>query len=367
MSVISDELSIQGAAPILRPEMAAGAAEMATGPWRVTFVTNPDDCNLACDMCPGHSPLGPGPRRPPRRLDLDLVLAVLEERAGSPLREVVPSTMGEPLLWPGLERLAAGCGARGLALNVTTNGTFPGRGPRAWARLLAPVTRDLKVSWNGATAAVAERLMDGLRYDAALEALRAFLAERDAVAAEGGRRCRVSFQVTAQEENVAELPEIVRLAARLGVERVKLHHLQPRLPHLRGRALGRDGTAAARWNAAVQACRRAAAEAELPGGGRVLLENATELPPGGAAEAPRGPCPFLGREAWVLADGRFAPCPHPAAAAGELGDLGDLRRMTFGEIWGGQALARLRDRWPEHPACRSCSFRRAGGASEVES
>ena len=345
--------------------MAARGAEKATGPWRVTFVTNPDDCNLACDMCPGHSPLGPGPRRPPRRLDPELVLAVLAEREGSPLREVVPSTMGEPLLWAGLDRLAAACQARGLSLNVTTNGTFPGRGPRAWARLLAPATRDLKVSWNGASAAVAERLMGGLRYEAALDALRAFLVERDAVAAAGGRRCRVSFQVTAQEENLAELPEVVRLAARLGVERVKLHHLQPRLPHLRARCLGRDGGAAARWNGAVRACLRAAGEAELPGGGRVLLENATELPPGGAAAAPRGPCPFLGQEAWVLADGRFAPCPHPAAAEGELGEFGDLRRTALAEIWTGQALAGLRAGFLEHPVCRSCSFRRAGGASEI--
>ncbi|HZZ85010.1 MAG TPA: radical SAM protein [Anaeromyxobacteraceae bacterium] len=341
--------------------MARGAAETAAGPWRLTFVTNPDDCNLACDMCPGHSRLGPGPRRPPRRLDPGLVLAVVAERAGSPLREVIPSTMGEPLLWPGLDRLAAACGERGLALNVTTNGTFPGLGARGWARLLAPVARDVKVSWNGASAAVAERLMAGLRYEEAVANLRAFLDERDAIAAAGGNRCRVSFQVTAQEENLAELPEVVRLAARLGVERVKLNHLQPRLPGLAGPALGRDAGAAARWNEAVRACRRAAAEAPLPAGGRVALENAVELPVDGAV-APLGPCPFLGREGWVLADGAFAPCPHPAAAEGQLGTFGNLAARTVAEIWAGAELAALRRDHQAHPVCRSCSFRRPGGA-----
>ncbi|WP_248343164.1 radical SAM protein [Anaeromyxobacter paludicola] len=333
------------------------------GPWRMTFVTSPDDCNLACDMCPGHSPLGPGPRRPPRRLDAGLVLAVLAERAGSPLREVIPSTMGEPLLWSGLAALASACAAAGPRLNVTTNGTFPGRGARGWAALLAPVTRDLKLSWNGATAATAERLMAGLRFEEAVAAVREFLEVRDAVAAAGGSRCRVSFQVTAQEENVAELPEIVRLAARLGVERVKLNHLQPRLPGLSARALSRDEAGRARWNEAVRRCRAAAAEAELPGGGRVLLENAVEWPAAGAPAPEPGPCPFLGREAWVLADGAFAPCPHPAAAEGALGRFGDVSTSTVGELWRGAALATLRASYRDHPICRECSFRRPGGAS----
>jgi hypothetical protein len=26
------------------------------GPWRITFDTNPDDCNLHCIMCEEHSP-----------------------------------------------------------------------------------------------------------------------------------------------------------------------------------------------------------------------------------------------------------------------------------------------------------------------
>ncbi len=354
MSVIAEGLSIPGSRLMMRLPMARGAAEMAAGPWRLTLVTSPDDCNLACEMCPGHSPLGPGPRRPPRRLSADLALSVLSERRGSALREVIPSTMGEPLLWPGLERLAAACRAQGLLLNLTTNGTFPVRGPRGWAELLAPVARDVKISWNGASAAVAEKLMGGLCYDEALANLRAFLAARDEVACGGGNRCRVSFQVTAQEENLAELPEIVRLAASLGVERVKLNHLQPRLPALRGRALTRDARAGA--------CLRAAAESPLAGGRRVLLENAVELPVAGAAAAPRGPCPFLGKEAWVLADGAFAPCPHPAAAEGLLGAFGRVGERTVGEVWSGRELAALRQGYLDHPVCRECSFRRAGGA-----
>ena len=74
--------------------------------------------------------------------------------------------------------------------------------------------------------------MPGLSLDAAVENVRALVAARDAEARAGGGRCRVSFQVTVQEANVGELADIVRLAAALGVDRVKLNHVQTRLPAL---------------------------------------------------------------------------------------------------------------------------------------
>ncbi len=91
---------------------------MSPGPWRVTFLTNPDDCNLHCVMCDGHSELArlrDGARAaPPRRMGISLVRRVLEERKGKGLVEIIPSTMGEPLLWPELDALADLCAAAGV-------------------------------------------------------------------------------------------------------------------------------------------------------------------------------------------------------------------------------------------------------------
>mgnify|MGYP001333895342 CR=1 FL=1 len=90
---------------------------MSPGPWRVTFLTNPDDCNLHCLMCDGHSDLARlasgGRAGPPRRMDLGLPLRVLEERRGTGLAEIIPSTMGEPLLWPDLDGLLDLCARHG--------------------------------------------------------------------------------------------------------------------------------------------------------------------------------------------------------------------------------------------------------------
>jgi MoaA/NifB/PqqE/SkfB family radical SAM enzyme len=294
-------------------------------------------------------------------MDPALAERVVRAAAAAGAREVIPSTLGEPLLWSGMDRLVELCAALGLSLNLTTNGTFPGRGAAAWAERLVPVASDVKLSWNGATAATAAALMPGLELDRAIAAVRAFVAVRDARATPG-RRCRVSFQVTAQEANVGELADIVRLAASLGVERVKVNQLQVRFPALAGRSLRRSAEAIRRWNAAVEVMRAAAAEAPLPAGGRVLLENVAPLAEDPAAPAPPGPCRFLGREAWVHADGRLAPCPHPAAARGELGDFGSLAASTLDALWRGEPLRALAATWPAHPVCATCPLRRPGGA-----
>jgi MoaA/NifB/PqqE/SkfB family radical SAM enzyme len=332
------------------------------GPWRLTLVTDPDDCNLACDMCEcGRALRQPGPGRTPRRMDPRLATDLLAELGGGTLREVIPSTLGEPLLWAGLEALVDACAAHRVRLNVTTNGTWPGRGSRRWGERLAPVASDVKISWNGATAATAQAIMAGLDFAAAVEGVRGFASARDEVARRTGHRCRLSFQVTAQAGNVDELGALVALAASLSVDRVKVNQLQPRVPALEARALPASEAGRAGWSRAVEAMRRSAAEAGAAGR-PIELENVTPFPSPGAPPAPPRPCPFLGREAWVLPDGRFAPCPHPAAWRGELGDFGVVGARPLLDIWGGPALARLAAGRQEHPLCRACPLRRPGGA-----
>jgi MoaA/NifB/PqqE/SkfB family radical SAM enzyme len=289
--------------------------------------------------------------------------AVIAERRGSALREVIPSTMGEPLLFSGLDPLVDACADAGVRLNLTTNGTFPGRGARAWAERLVPVASDVKISWNGAAARTAEAVMPGLSFEEAQENVRVLAAVRDAHARAGRTRCRISFQVTVQEANVDELAGIVGLARALGVDRVKLNHLQVRSPALAARSLRRSPEAIRRLNAALASARAAAGPAD--GRGAVLLENAVELRPDPSDPAPRGPCPFAGREAWIHPDGRFAPCPHPAAARGELGGIGGLavgRGRTLGEVWESEEFRLFVEGGREGEICEGCAFRRVGGA-----
>ena len=196
-------------------------------PWRLTLDTNPDDCNLHCDMCEGFSQYSTveAERRSqglsPRRMPMDLAQKVLREfvdlnlawlkKGRSQVLEVIPSTMGEPLLYQHFEklleliseedaRLKAAGHDFGLKLNLTTNGTFPRLGARRWAELLLPLTSDIKISWNGAQKETQETIMKGHDFEKVMENVKILVQERDALVAAGGPVCRLTFQLTFLED-----------------------------------------------------------------------------------------------------------------------------------------------------------------------
>ena len=336
-----------------------------SGPWRITFDTNPDDCNLHCIMCEDHSPYSTTQSdrrragRPKRRMHIGLIRRVLAESEGTGLREIIPSTMGEPLLYRHFDEIIDLCAQYGVKLNLTTNGTFPQRGARSWAERIVPVTSDVKVSWNGSTRQTHESVMLGSNWDTVLENVRDFIEVRDAHAESGGNRCRVTFQLTFMEINIRELPDIVRLAAELGVDRVKGHHLWVHFSKMRSQSMRRSPEAIARWNEVVDEAHDAVERHRLPFGKRVLLENIFRLDEADDEDiAPGGECPFLGREAWVASDGRFNPCCAPDALRRTLGEFGNLNSMSLRDIWNGPAYKNLRASYMKNPLCRGCNMRR---------
>ena len=336
------------------------------GPWRITFDTNPDTCNMRCIMCEEHSPHSPRQAarrkegRPRRLMPIDLVRRVVADAAAAGgLREIIPSTMGEPLLYEHFEDVLALCTQYGVRLNLTTNGTFPRHGAKAWAERIVPVASDVKISWNGATKATQEAIMLGSSWEKVLANVRAFVAVRDAHAAGGGNRCRVTFQLTFLEANVAELADVVRLAVELGIDRVKGHHLWAHFDEIEGQSMRRDPEAVRRWNDAVGAAREAAAERPLPNGRHILLDNVFPLDEDAKDDlAPGGPCPFLGREAWISAEGRFDPCCAPDAQRRTLGDFGNLHERGLMEIWNGERYRTLVDTYRNRALCLGCNMRR---------
>lgn len=335
------------------------------GPWRITFDTNPDTCNLRCVMCEEHSEHSvlqikrKQAGQPPRLMPFEMIERVIADAAPHGLREIIPSTMGEPLLYEHFAGILDLCSRYGVKLNLTTNGTFPRLGARAWAERIVPVSSDVKISWNGASQATQEAIMVGARWDKVLDNLRSFIAVRDAHAASGGNRCRVTLQLTFLETNVAELADIVRLAIDLGVDRVKGHHLWAHFDEIKGLSMRRSPEAIQRWNTAVLAAQGAAAERPLPNGERILLENIFLLDAEASQDlAPGGPCPFLGQEAWVSALGRFDPCCAPDAQRRTLGEFGSLHERGLMEIWNGEAYRELLATYHNRPLCLGCNMRK---------
>lgn len=339
--------------------------DAGAGPWRITFDTNPDDCNLHCIMCEEHSIHSTlqeerkASGKQPRRMPVDLIRRVLDDSRGTGLREVIPSTMGEPLLFAHFEEIVELCREHGVLLNLTTNGTFPRLGARGWAERIVPVTSDVKISWNGATKATQEGIMLGAQWEKVLENVRTFVAVRDIHAAGGRHRCRVTFQLTFLDTNVHELADIVRLAAELGVDRVKGHHLWAHFEAIKGLSMRRSRESIGRWNEAVFAAREAVDRHRLPSGERVLLENIFLLDEDATKDlAPGGPCPFLGQEAWVSAEGRFNPCCAPDSERRSLGEFGDLNKVSIRAVWTGERYQRLLASYSSRALCLSCNMRK---------
>ena len=333
-------------------------------PWRITFDTNPDHCNYRCTMCEEHSPYSElqFTRRvngtPKRVMPFELMERNIRALAAGGVREVIPSTMGEPLLYKDFEKIIKLCNETGVMLNLTTNGSFPKLGACEWAKRLVPVTSDIKISWNGACKKTQEKIMQNANWENMIANAKNFITVRDTHAQGGGNRCRVTFQMTFMETNAGELPDIIRLAAALGVDRVKGHHLWAHFDKIKNEDMRRDAKTIARWNDIVVESRRVARTCPLPNGRHVVLENITEITTGRDEWATGGKCPFLGREAWVSAQGDFNPCCAPDAERKTLGIFGSLHDTDLLDIWHGEKYQSLVRTYRSRAVCQKCNMRK---------
>jgi len=338
---------------------------MSDYPWRITFDTNPDDCNLKCVMCEEHSPFSQRQAdriacgQPSRRMDIRVLEQVLDELKDHPPREIIPSTMGEPLLYQDFDRIIGLCRLYGIRLNLTTNGTFPRRGVQEWARIIIPVGSDVKISFNGVSAATQQSIMRNTQLETVIDNIRNFVRLRDELAVAGGNYCSVTLQLTFLEQNLSEIPDVVRLAAALNVDRVKGHHLWVHFPEMRDQDLRRSPESVARWNKTAKECQAVATENPRPNGKSVRLENFSLLGFHPEHEVPaESECPFLGKEAWVNHAGRFDPCCAPDELRKGLGHFGLVQKSGFLNIWKGETYHRLAEDYRGHPLCQSCLMRR---------
>jgi hypothetical protein len=94
---------------------APAPSEQLSAPWRVTFDTNPDDCNFSCMMCEQHSEFSPHQKQRRadkirrRRMDLKLIEQIVSDLAPRGLKEIIPTTMGEPLMYKEFPNMISLC------------------------------------------------------------------------------------------------------------------------------------------------------------------------------------------------------------------------------------------------------------------
>jgi len=330
------------------------------GPWRITFDTNPDQCNLNCIMCEEHSRYKISKEKSIRVMNFDLIKSVIKNCVGFGLKEVIPSTMGEPLLYKNFKELLALIKAYGLKLNLTTNGTFPILGVEEWGKLILPIASDVKISINGANEKINESIMEGVNFKRQLANIEKFIKIRNQIRKDGINFPTITFQATFMEKNILNLPDLLKLAIKLDIDRFKGHHLWVTHSQLENQDLRRNRDSIKNWNKTVEKLESIAKNNRLKNGCKIKLDNIYKFPLNGKAKSiPENYiCPFLGREVWIAWDGTFNVCCAPNDLRATLGYFGNVNETFFMDLWNSEAYSRLINNWGSYDVCKNCNMRR---------
>ncbi|HEY2947121.1 MAG TPA: radical SAM protein [Micromonosporaceae bacterium] len=311
-------------------------------------------CNLRCAMCLVRY-------RPPVNklagaMAPELFRRLVEEVP--PLRRLTLQGLGEPLLAPHLLDMLRYATSRGITVGFNSNATLLTR--RRADELVATGVNWLHVSLDGATAETYEGIRDGANLDVVVRNL-AGLVSAKCDANSDTPWIRVVF--VAMRRNVAELPDLVRLLADIGVNELRVQNLAHTFsdadPSGRYREI-RDFTAGeALWTGAdLTAAEHAFADARDAARERGLLVRLPRLRPDDADTEVDAPgCTWPWDAAYVTSAGVVQPCCMV------MGDdrisLGRLDNQTFPQIWYGDAYREFRRRLAgEDPpdVCRGCAL-----------
>lgn len=334
--------------------------------WRITIDTNPEDCNLKCIMCEEHSPYSnfipnlykeTGIKR--RRMKFETVESIFNQAKKLGVSEIIPSTMGEPLLYKEFDKIFELSNHHNIKINLTTNGTFPKKTVLEWAKLIVPNTTDIKISWNGATKETSEKIMIGVDFEKTIANIQEFVAYRNSYYQETGYFCRVTLQLTFMQNNMHELADIIKLAAQLGVDRVKGHQLWAHFDEIKSLSMKESNDSIIQWNRYVKEAYIAQEKYRKPNGEKVILENIIPIEENNNEVVPEEyECPFLTKELWISATGKISPCCAPDNLRKELGDFGTIEQYTVEEVLKSDRYTELVANYKSKPLCKTCNMRK---------
>jgi MoaA/NifB/PqqE/SkfB family radical SAM enzyme len=324
----------------------------------VLYLEVTNRCNSLCETCVRTFDLA--------EPETDFALADVRKLAlGFPegtLRRVVLNGVGEALLHRDLVEIVAlfhGIGARVL---FNTNAVT--LGDDLTLRLARAGLSELRVSIDGARPET-YRLLRGIdALDRVVENVRRAVL----VLAESGLDSpRISIWLTGTRDNVGELPEMVRLAHRVGVEELYFQRLVFRegdagfgAAHVR-RSLVRRELERAEQRAFEEA-RALAAELGVRLAGSGAADDAqAALPSADAPARPWSSCRRPSSSTYVTANGNVLPCciaPFSTADYASI-TLGNVHEAPLERIWSGPAYDEFRRRFASDDpvgCCRRCGL-----------
>ncbi len=334
--------------PIEREQMlrlAAGGSPVASPVEAYFEVAN--RCNSLCATCP----LTFSPQEPARQMSLDEFQSLVDQLPD--LQRAVMQGIGEPLLNRDLAAMIRCLKLRDVYVVFNTNATLLTR--RRQVELIESGLDELRISLDGSTPETYRRV----RGIPAFERVIANVAEM----VQTKRRLdattpRLSFWLTGLRENLRELPGLVEMAARVGVEEVYLQRLT-----FWGEGLAVAEQSVFHRRDEVEAILASAEQRAhelgvgLRGAGAATLRDSLADPE--PAREPWRACSRPLRLAYVTAQGTALPCciaPFTGVPFEEI-ILGNYLAEGVEAVWHGERYEQFRRRLfssdpPE--SCRSC-------------
>jgi MoaA/NifB/PqqE/SkfB family radical SAM enzyme len=330
--------------------LALAASEEALPSPTEAYFEVANRCNSLCATCP----ITFAPHEAARLLSLEEFRTIADSLPN--LQRAVLHGIGEPLLNPDLAAMIRYLKQRDVHVVFNTNATLLNR--ERQVGLVQSGLDELRVSLDSSTPETYARIRGIPHFRRVVRNVREMVRTRRVLEA---ATPRVALWMTGMRENLAELPGVVRLAARLGVEEVYLQRLTfwgEGLAVEEQRIFRRDEEAI---DAMIDAAARLAGElgVAFQGSGAGRPHDITSN--GRVDKEPWRACSRPLRLAYVTANGNALPCciaPFTDAPYEEI-TLGNYFEEGVAAVWRGDRYRAFREQlYSSTPpqSCRNCGL-----------
>ncbi len=334
-------------------EAVSSGESIATSPPVCLYLEVTNRCNLLCETCPRTFE----DLEPPMDLSMELFTKIVDQVPN--VKRVVLHGVGEPMLVKHLPDMIRYLKARGnIHVLFNTNGTL--LAPKKQREIIDTGLDELRVSLDAAEAEMFLKVRGKDMFDRIVRNVSSFTNLQRAIGAE---KPLVSLWLTGLKETVDQLPDFVRLAARIGVKEVHLQRL----------VFDEGGFGMARSESSLFEQTRADEEAVIANATAlgqslgVMLDASGATEPGISLKRQSDDKPWaMCRRPWSLmyftAHGTALPCCiAPFSQRGyENYTLGNASKQDLAEIWNGPAYRDFRTALmsdePPKP-CQGCGLR----------
>jgi radical SAM protein with 4Fe4S-binding SPASM domain len=248
--------------------------------------------------------------------------------------------MGEPLLNKNLISMLQAGEERGIKMFFHTNGSIGD--PEKAAQLVKLKNTHVIYSIDGATAETFERVRPGSRFDRIIENILTLTKLKDPKS-----KLSVSAWSVITQNNIKELPQIVQLAKRIGLNQIVI---QPQLTNWgKDKMLIHTDEIQVETESDLFTTKLAEAQAIATDEGIDLSVNESNR------FTRQSPCSCAWKNAYIAANGDVVPCSVIADA--DVVKMGNVFETDFKEIWNSPAYQLLREQITNHDLpeyCKHC-------------